>query len=74
MSRATTIWVILDASKAVHAAFTVRHEMVSWLGQQSDLTGWEALRVPDNPSRHLVKPIARFHAADLLPLGGNDRL
>lgn len=72
MSRATSVWVVLDHRNDVKAAFTVRHELVSWLNLQDSLTGWTALRLPDGRWRD--KPIGRFHAEDLLPLGDYDRL
>lgn len=45
MARAHTIWVVRDFRTShdgpPEAVFTVKHECITWLERQPDLTGWE---------------------------------
>lgn len=47
MARSTYIYVVTDARKQILAAFTVKHELVSWLERQVSLTGHNVWRVAD---------------------------
>lgn len=65
MSRATSIWIILDGLRVVRAAFTVKHEMITWLKEQEqsvDISDWTANRFPDNPrtGSHLHASVDAF--------------
>jgi hypothetical protein len=52
MARSSSIWLVYDPSGKVAAAFTVKHEMLSWIRSQPDpITTWTVHRMPDNPSK-----------------------
>lgn len=51
MARSTYIYLIQEDNKP-YAAFTVKHEMISYLSQLcGDYTGITILRMKDNPNR-----------------------
>lgn len=47
MARASYVYVVLDGA-GVCAAFTVKHELVTWLGKQAN-PDLRLLRCPDDP-------------------------
>jgi hypothetical protein len=52
VSRSHCIYVVFDAFVVPIAAFTVKHEMVSWLEHQKaryHVELWSVSRFPDNP-------------------------
>lgn len=60
MSRATTIWVVRDlGANTTCAAFTVRHEMITWLKGQSFEFVSRASVIPfmDGPPTQLRGPV-----------------
>lgn len=68
MSRSSTIWIVIDESHDVVAAFTVKHELVSFLGRQRTRDKfhlWSLYRVPDNPGI-VARPPKEFEIAALL--------
>lgn len=67
MSRSSSIWIVLDAAQELTAGFTVRHEMITWLKKQDTLTGWLAVRIPDNPGSYRADHrYSRVPAQDLI--------
>lgn len=70
MSQATTIWVA-QIGFAVVAAFTVRHEMVSWLRKQ-DIGNPQMVvyKVPDNLGRYVASPVKVYTPAQILEMFG----
>jgi hypothetical protein len=66
VSRATSIWTVFNEQQDLLAAFTVQHEMVSWLGCQASVENWLCVKVPDNPSRYMAKVHQRIPAEDFL--------
>jgi len=70
MARASSIWIITDPHREVIAAFTVHHEMLTWLNgldSESGLEGWEVVKAPDNPrSYYAEKRWGRWAARELL--------
>lgn len=51
MARASSIWLVYHESGTVVAAFTVRHEMLTWVSSQPEpVSTWTVHRLPDNPS------------------------
>jgi hypothetical protein len=47
MARSSSIWIVLDEGRELRAAFTVRHEAVSWLTRHSNVDGWIVVRFSD---------------------------
>lgn len=50
MARSTYIYVVVQAGvddPSVRGAFTVKHELVSWLRRQDDTSGFHVLRMRD---------------------------
>jgi hypothetical protein len=62
MARAHTVWVVIDDRRDVKAAFTVKHELVSWLqgkGPTDDydwrprnVNEWRVIRFRDGNPHH----------------------
>jgi hypothetical protein len=52
MSRASYIWIVTNAQGGILAAFTVKHELVSWLrSEPGKIRWWNVERVRDgNPA------------------------
>lgn len=49
MARASNIYIVQNYfSKKVEAAFTVKHEMKTWLSKQNSLLKYEIITVGDN--------------------------
>ena len=51
MARSQTIWLVMQAGLPV-AAFTVKHELASWLEMQPHRSHLTLFRCPDKPSWH----------------------
>lgn len=70
MSRASSIWIVFNPNGVVEAAFTVRHEMITWLGTLGDLTGWRVFRHNDGAYGHHYgtpsRPTEQLDIEDLL--------
>jgi hypothetical protein len=54
MARSNVIWVVLDnypiyPDCGISATFTVKHELTTWLGEQTDTLNLRVFRCPDNP-------------------------
>jgi len=49
MARSNVIWLVTDKSRLPLGAFTVKHELVTWLGKQlpSDVGGCTVWKIPD---------------------------
>jgi hypothetical protein len=57
VARSSYIWVV-QRHDALAAAFTVKHEMISWLEQQNAIdSGWWVIRMPDGPRRATNEPV-----------------
>lgn len=65
MSRATNIWIVHNAFGEQQAAFTVKHEMITWL-ESVHIDGWVVVRLRDGRSYDQYPPAA-FNVAELLP-------
>jgi hypothetical protein len=49
MARSTYIWTVFKGSHLI-GTFTVKHEMITWLGKRTDFYGVRVYRMPDgNP-------------------------
>lgn len=53
MARSTSIWLIMNNHAEPIAAFTVKHEMLTWVTRQRNegrlVENWVLIRFPDNP-------------------------
>jgi hypothetical protein len=66
VSRGYSIWVVQNEQQDPVAAFTVKHEMITWLGQQKSIVNWMATRLPDNPDGYRGDLYRRVPAEDFI--------
>lgn len=45
MARASYIWIVLNSLGRPMAAFTVKHELQTWLEQRTSGTAWRVMRI-----------------------------
>jgi len=71
VARSTYIYIVKGTSGAILAAFTVKHECISYLGNAvdmgADLSKWDVLRLRDGPSK-MSEYRAYRNAAEFLQL------
>lgn len=68
MSRSTSIWLVVDETAHPVAAFTVKHELSTWLAKRSAELArcWWVYRMSDNPDRYMAHEPQRHPAEELL--------
>lgn len=49
MARSGYIYVVTDARRELLATFTVKHELLTWIGRQDSVLGYHFWRLADNP-------------------------
>lgn len=68
MARATRIYLVVRHDYDgvdPQAAFTVKHEMITWLKRQPDTTGWGVMSMPDGNNQG-AEHFKAFEIKDLL--------
>jgi hypothetical protein len=68
MARSQHIWVVLRLGRGAPAgAFTVKHELIAWLGKQPDRDDMTIWRCPDGLGQG--RETAQIPLAELIPPG-----
>lgn len=60
MPRSTYIYVVIDQEGSVAAAFTVKHELVTWIGRHPDVAVDTVLRVGDGGGKVTHLDVSEF--------------